>query len=79
MAAYKDGPRALVVEQLQNTASPRPRTPSYSAFSARFAEAMTNIFSDAASNQTVDPAYIQSEFDEVANMFQEDYDTYYAQ
>lgn len=79
MAEYKDGPRALIVEQLQNTASPRPRTPSYSAFSSRFAEAMTNIFSDAASTQNVDAAYIQSEFDEVARMFQEDYDMYYAQ
>lgn len=79
MADYKEGPRALIVEQLQNTASPRPRTPSYSVFSARFAEALTNIFSDAASTQTVDPSYIQSELDAVASAFQEDYDMYYAQ
>ncbi len=79
MADYKEGPRALIVEQLQNTASPRPRTPSYSVFSSRFAEALTNIFSDAASTQTVDPSYIQSELDAVASAFQEDYDMYYAQ
>lgn len=79
MADYKEGPRALIVEQLENTASPRPRTPSYSVFSSRFAEALTNIFSDAASTQTVDPSYIQSELDAVASAFQEDYDMYYAQ
>lgn len=78
MADYKEGPRALVVEQLQNTAVPRPRTPSYSIFSSRFAEAMTNIFSDAASLHSVDTAYIQSELDAVAKEFHEDFDEYYA-
>lgn len=78
MAEYADGARALFVEQLQNTAVPRPRTPSYSVFSTRYAEAMTNIFSEAASSHSVDRAYIQSELDGVAAAFQEDYDMYYA-
>ena len=33
MADYKEGARALMVEQLNNTAVPRPRTPSYATFS----------------------------------------------
>lgn len=78
MAEYTDGPRALFVEQLQNTAVPRPRTPSYSVFSTKYAEAMTNIFSEAASSHSVDKDYIQSELDGVAEAFQEDYDMYYA-
>lgn len=78
MAEYADGPRAMFVEQLQNTAVPRPRTPSYSVFSTKYAEAMTNIFSEAASSHTVDTAYIQSELDSVAAAFKEDYDMYYA-
>lgn len=78
MAEYAEGPRAMFVEQLQNTAVPRPRTPSYSVFSTKYAEAMTNIFSEAASSHTVDTAYIQSELDGVAAAFQEDYDMYYA-
>lgn len=78
MADYSSGARAMFVEQLQNTAVPRPRTPSYSVFSTKYAEAMTNIFSEAASSHSVDPAYIQSELDGVASAFQEDYDTYYA-
>ncbi len=78
MAEYADGPRAIFVEQLQNTAVPRPRTPSYSVLSTKYAEAMTNIFSEAASSHTVDAAYIQSELDAVAAAFKEDYDMYYA-
>lgn len=78
MAEYADEPLAMIVEQLQNTAVPRPRTPSYSVFSTKYAEAMTNIFSEAASSHTVDTAYIQSELDGVAAAFQEDYDMYYA-
>ena len=78
MAEYKDGPLAMIVEQLQNTAVPRPRTPSYSVFSTNYAAAMTNIFSEAASSHTVDAAYIQSELDAVAAAFKEDYDMYYA-
>ena len=78
MAEYKEGPRALIVEQLQNTAAPRPRTPSYSTFSTDYAEAMTNIFAEAASNGTVDESYIQEQMDGVASGFEEDYETYYA-
>lgn len=77
MAAYKEAPRSLFKEQLENTAVPRPRTPSYSVFSSSYAEAMTNIFSEAASNKKVDAAYTQSQLDEVAAKFQEDYDAYY--
>lgn len=79
MAEYTDGARALFVEQLENNAVPRPRTPSYAVFSADYAEAMTNIFSDAASNEEVDEDYIQSELDTVAESFTEDYTTYYAE
>lgn len=79
MAEYTDGPRSLFVEQLENNAVPRPRTPSYAVFSADYAEAMTNIFSDAASNEEVDEDYIQSELDTVAESFTEDYTTYYAE
>lgn len=79
MAAYTEGARALFVEQLQNTAVPRPRTPSYSVFSSQFAEAMTNIFSEAASSHTVDTAEIQSELDSVVDAFEEDYEMYYAE
>ena len=68
-----------MVEQLNNTAVPRPRTPSYATFSAAYAEAMTNIFSDAASNEEVDTDYIQSELDTVVDTFTEDYETYYAE
>ena len=77
MAAYKEGPLALLVEQLQNTAVPRPRTPSYTTFSANYAEAMSNIFADAVSKGAVDTSYIQSELDRVAADFSEDYNTYY--
>ena len=79
MAEYKEGARALIVDQLENTAVPRPRTPSYATFSAAYAEAMTNIFSDAASNEEADTDYIQSEFDTVVDTFTEDYETYYAE
>lgn len=79
MSAYKEGARAMFVEQLQNTAVPRPRTPSYSAFSSKYAEAMTNIFSEAASAHSVDKDYIQSELDSVAEAFTEDYEMYYAE
>ena len=79
MADYADGPRALFVEQLNNTAVPRPRTPSYATFSANYAEAMTNIFSDAATNGEVDIDYIQDELTNVAELFTEDYETYYAE
>ncbi len=79
MADYAEGVRALFVEQLQNSASPRPRTPSYSTFSSEFATAMTNVLSDAASTGTVDAEYIQEQLDNVASAFQEDYDTYYAE
>ena len=79
MADYKDGARALMVEQLNNTAVPRPRTPSYATFSSAYAEAMTNILSDAATNGEVDDDYIQSELDTVAETFTEDYETYYAE
>ncbi len=79
MAEYQDGPRAVFVEQLENTAVPRPRTPSYSVFSTGFASAMTNIFSSAASAGSVDEAAIQSELDAVAQGFEQDYQTYYAQ
>lgn len=78
MTEYTQGPRAVFVEQLQNTAVPRPRTPSYSVFSSKYAEAMTNIFSEAASSHEVDAEYIQSELDSVASAFKEDYDMYYA-
>ena len=78
MADYAEGPRALFVEQLNNTAVPRPRTPSYATFSANYAEAMTNIFSDAATNGSVDNDYIQSELTNVADLFTEDYETYYS-
>lgn len=79
MADYQEYPRSLIVEQLQNTAVPRPRTPSYATFSTAYAEAMTNIFAEAASNHTVDEEYIQSELDNVSATFTEDYTTYYAE
>lgn len=79
MKEYTQGPRAVFVEQLRNTAVPRPRTPSYSVFSAKYAEAMTNIFSEAASSHETDASYIQSELDNVASAFKEDYDMYYAE
>lgn len=78
MAEYKEGNLAMIVEQLQNTAVPRPRTPSYSVFSTKYAEAMTNIFSEAASSHSVDKEFIQTELDGVADAFKEDYDMYYA-
>lgn len=40
---------------------------------------MTNIFSDASSNEEVDEEYIQSELDTAAETFTEDYETYYAE
>lgn len=79
MAEYAEGPRALFVEQLNNTAVPRPRTPSYAVFSSAYAEGMTNIISDAATNGEVDKDYIQSELDTAAETFTEDYETYYAE
>lgn len=78
MAEYKNYPLSLMVEQLNNTASPRPRTPSYASFSTKYAEAMTNIFSAAASDHKVDEAYIKEQLDSVAADFTEDYNTYYA-
>ncbi|XME02301.1 ABC transporter substrate-binding protein [Lachnospiraceae bacterium C1.1] len=78
MADYKEFPLSLMVDQLNNTAVPRPRTPSYASFSTKYAEAMTNIFSAAASDHTVDEAYIKEQLDSVASDFAEDYNTYYA-
>ncbi|SEL07423.1 extracellular solute-binding protein [Pseudobutyrivibrio ruminis] len=78
MASYAEGPRALFVEQLQNSAAPRPRTPSYATFSTDYAEAMSNIFSEAASTKAVDESYIKEQLDSVADSFAEDYNTYYA-
>ena len=78
MAAYKDYPLSLMVEQLNHTAVPRPRTPSYASFSTKYAEAMSNIFSAAASDHKVDEAYIKEQLDSVAADFAEDYNTYYA-
>ena len=57
----------------------RSRTPSYATFSSAYAEAMTNIFSDAASNEEVDTDYVQSELDTAVDTFTEDYETYYAE
>ena len=74
MTEYKEGARALIVDQLENTAVPRPRTPSYATFSSAYAEAMTNIFSDAASNEEVDTDYVQSELDTAVDTFTEDYE-----
>jgi len=79
MADYQEGNLALIKEQLENTAVPRPRTPSYAVFSSAYAEAMTNIFSDAASTGEVDNDYIQSELDVVSDTFTDDYETYYAE
>ena len=79
MAVYKEYPLSVFVEELRNNASPRPRTPSYATFSADYAEAMTNIFAEAASNGAVEESYIQEQLDNVAASFEEDYNTYYAQ
>lgn len=78
MADYKNAPRSLFVEQLNSTAVPRPRTPSYAVFSTAYAEAMTNIFSEAASSGEVDQDAIQSELDTVAETFTDDYTSNYA-
>lgn len=79
MAEYTEYPLSVFVEELESNASARPRTPSYATFSTDYAEAMTNIFSEAASNGSVDEAYIQEQLDNVAASFEEDYSTYYAQ
>ena len=79
MAEYKNFPLSLLVEQLQNTAVPRPRTPSYATFSTDYAEAITHILAEAASNGAVDQAYIKEQLDGVAEKFTEDYATYYAE
>jgi len=79
MAVYQEYPLSVFVEELRNSASPRPRTPSYATFSADYAEAMTNIFAEAASNGAVEESYIQEQLDNVAASFEEDYNTYYAQ
>ena len=78
MADYKNAPRSLFVEQLNSTAVPRPRTPSYAVFSTAYAEAMTNIFSEAASSGEVDQDAVQSELDTVAETFTDDYTSNYA-
>ena len=44
MADYKEGARALMVEQLNNTAVPRPRTPSYATFSSAYAVILSSRF-----------------------------------
>lgn len=79
MAEYKEYPLTVFVDELENNASPRPRTPSYSTFSTDYAEAMTNIFSEAASNGSVDNDFIKEQLDNVAAGFEEDYNTYYAE
>lgn len=79
MAEYKNYPLTVFVEELENNASPRPRTPAYATFSTEYAEAMTNIFSQAASDGTVDNDYIKEQLDEVASAFEEDYNTFYAE
>jgi ABC-type glycerol-3-phosphate transport system substrate-binding protein len=78
MAEYKNYPLTVFVDQLENNASPRPRTPAYSTFSTDYAEAMTNIFSAAASNGSVDESFIQEQLDNVASSFEDDYNSYYA-
>lgn len=79
MASYTEYPLSVFVDQLENTASARIQTPSYSVFSSAYAEAMTNIFSEAATSGEVDKDYIQSELDNVAAEYQDDYDTNYAE
>lgn len=79
MADYKEYPLSVFVEQLENNASPRPRTPSYATFSTAYAEAMSNIFSEAASNSKVDKNYIQEQLDNVVTTFEDDYNSYYAE
>ena len=77
MAEYKEYPLSVFVEELENNASPRPRTPAYSTFTTDYAEAMTNIFSAAASNGSIDKGMIQEQLDNVAASFEEDYNTNY--
>ena len=69
-----------MVEQLNNTAVPRPRTPSYRNILFCICQKHRQILlSDAATNGEVDDDYIQSELDTVAETFTEDYETYYAE
>lgn len=68
MEGWDEGPRALMLWQLQNTGTARPSTPSYSVLSNDFAAAMLNIFTGADA---------QAEFDIVAENFDENFETYY--
>ena len=70
MEGWEEGPRALMLWQLQNTGTARPNSPSYSVLSSDFASALLNIFSGAD---------IQSEFDKVAVSFDDNYKDYYAE
>lgn len=79
MSEYKKYPISVFVEQLENNAFPRPRTPSYATFSTAYVEAMTNIFSEAASKGSVDRNYIKEQLDKVAVTFEDDYNSYYAE
>lgn len=68
MEGWDEGARSLILWQLQNTGVARPSSPSYSILSSEFATALLNIFSGAD---------IQSEFDKVADEFDDDYTTFY--
>lgn len=70
LTQYDEYPRSVFKEQSMNTGSPRPRTPSYTVLSPKFAEAMMNIFTGAD---------VKESLDQVAADFDADYEKNYAE
>lgn len=70
MEGWDEGAKKLILWQLQNTGVARPVSPSYSVLSTDFASGLLNIFSGADA---------KAELDKVAQGFDENYQTYYAQ
>ena len=70
LTQFNEYPQSVFKEQLLNTGTPRPRTPSYTVLSPRFSEAMMNIFTGAD---------IKESLDAVAKAVDDDYNRNYGE
>ncbi|MFT8359087.1 ABC transporter substrate-binding protein [Bifidobacterium aquikefiri] len=70
LTEFNEYPRSIMKEQSMVSGSPRPRTPSYTVLSTGISEALLNIFSGAD---------VQTELDALAQEYDEDFQSNYAE